>query len=84
MGLTGAVYIVEGKFKEQWKALVVYHVAEIIGAYFGMLISYAYLGTSKLGCIKPESLDFSVFYVFIVELMFTFIMMMVIVSGKYP
>lgn len=48
-----------------------------------MLISYGILGKEKLGFIKPGSLEYSSFYVFFVELFFTMIMMMVILSGKH-
>ena len=83
MGLTGAIYIFEGRYKEHFPIFIVYHVAEILGSYMAMIVAYAYLG-EDIACIKPGSLDYSVGYVFIVELLFTLLMMMVIMTGKQP
>ena len=53
-----------------------------MGGYLGMLISYGFLGKDGIAVIKPGSLDYSGFYVFFVELFFTILMMLVIISGK--
>ncbi len=83
MGLTMAIYIEQGKYKKQFRVFLVYHLAELLGSYFAMIIAYAYL-QDTIACIAPASLDYSTWYVFIVELMFTLLMMMVIMTGKHP
>ncbi|CDW91077.1 mip family channel protein [Stylonychia lemnae] len=82
MGLSLAVYIVEDKFKEQWICLIVYTIAELIGGFMGMWISYLFLG-NKIAFIKPDNLNYSGFYVYFMETFFTFIMMLNILFGKH-
>ena len=83
MGLTMAIYIEQWKFKQQFKVFLVYHLAEFLGSYMAMVVAYGYL-RDEIACIAPGSLDYSTWYVFFVELLFTFLMMMVIMTGKHP
>ena len=61
--------------------MIVYTVAEVIGGFLGMIISYMVLG-QKIAVIKPNDLTLSGFYVFFLEATFTTIMMLNILFGK--
>eukprot|EP00347_Sterkiella_histriomuscorum_P002806 403366732 len=83
MGLTVAVLIVENNYsKKQLMAFLVYEVAELVGGFLGMWISYMFLG-DKIAFIKPQDLNSSGFYIFILEMFFTWTMMMTILHGKH-
>lgn len=43
IGMTMGVYIVQSKYRQQFKVMLVYHLAELLGAYLAMIIAYGYL-----------------------------------------
>jgi glycerol uptake facilitator-like aquaporin len=53
--------------------LIICLVAELAGAYLGL--AFVYVAIGSIGPIKPHDPDANVFYIFFVELFFTFILM---------
>ena len=70
MGVTVGIYIINGKYKKELKWLITMLTAQIVGGYLGCLYAFLFLGDNT-GVIRPGGMDYSLWYVFIVELIFT-------------
>ena len=77
------VYILEGKYKDDFVKLLVYLLAETVGGYFGMTLSLLILGKDNIACVKPQDDSFSPLYIFMIELFFTTIFMTGIFHNIY-
>ncbi|CDW87890.1 mip family channel protein [Stylonychia lemnae] len=81
-GVTLGVYIQKAQWVKNIKALVIYALAELSGAYFGMAFSLLVLGTDGINIFRPTDLDYNQGYVFFIELFFTFTFQVVIQHSK--
>lgn len=82
-GLSIAIYIVVGRWKEHLYLVFVYWLAELLGAYLGISIAYSIAGYKNMSFLGPGEASYSGFYIAYVEIVGTFIMITMILYTKF-
>jgi glycerol uptake facilitator-like aquaporin len=75
--------LIEGKYKENAKFLVLYLGADLLGSYLGLLFGYMINGDNNTYILKPGHIDNYVSYVMFVEMVFTTLFLSSIMHIKY-
>jgi len=88
MAITFAVYMVEGKYKQNLKIACAVALVDLCGAFTAMAISIGMLGSDKTFTLVPPQVDRSVtfgylMYLLIVEAFFTMIFVSSVLFVKY-
>ena len=82
-GVTMGIYIMKWNFRRHFKALCIYFFAELLGAFFGMFISWCYLGNRGISVFPSANGALqNVGFVFFVEFFFTFCFHSMIMHAK--
>ena len=77
-----AVYFFEGKYRRNFKPLINYVIAGLVGAALGTAITHWMLGRNYVVIFKPAVYQWNVFYVAFVEFFFTLIFLLVVMHNK--
>lgn len=81
-GISLGIYIINNDWKKQAPILATYIIAQIFGAYFGMIFSYLVIGHDNSLNLHPPLVDYEVWYVFVTELFFSWIFQTVYLHAK--
>ena len=81
-GVTIGVYIIEGKYNENYRAVVNYLLAGLAGGYAGSYYCYWALGPDYIKVFRPANLEWSIWYVMFIEMFFTWIFLTVVFHNK--
>ncbi len=83
-GITLSVAIVEkaGKQAREKLIIVTYIIAQLIGGYLGMAVTYALYGDARTMDMKPSDTSQNIFYVLLVEFIFSWILMTIYMHAK--
>ena len=80
-GVTLGVAIIEKIDKSKIKILLTYVVAQLIGGFLGMSLSYVLLGSEVMD-MSPERLTANLGYIFAIEFMFSWIFITIYLHAK--
>eukprot|EP00347_Sterkiella_histriomuscorum_P013933 403362801 len=81
-GISLGIYIINNEWKKQAPILATYILAQIFGAYFGMIFSYLVIGHTDSLNLRPPLVEYKVWYVFLTELFFSWIFQTVYLHAK--